>query len=656
MSLASGARLGPYEIVAPLGVGGMGQVFKGRDTRLNRTVAIKVIAAGAASTPEWSARFEREAPAVAALDHPHICGIFDVGDAGGTPFLVMPLLDGETLASRLEGGRVPLDETIRIARDIASAVAAAHEHGIVHRDLKPANIMLTRNGAKLLDFGLAKLTEPSPVSISSSSRLDTTGHGTARGTILGTLHYMSPEQVEGRQVDSRTDVWALGVVIYEMTSGARPFEGDTPASLLSAILKDEPLPLMRRSGSTPPLLDRLLGRCLAKIPADRWRSAADLGEALGWIADGGSAVDARAVPSAGWRRILPLAVAGTAIAGAMALLPGWSAHRRETSPPSMQLALTIPPNLSFSSPPASVVAPQLATSPDGRHVVFAASPSGGQPMLWLRRLGDAQPQALAGTEGAIYPFWSPDSRSLGFFTQGRLKVIDLAGGPARTLSDSPLDSRGGSWSPNGTILFAPTANGGLSRVPAAGGPAVAATELDGGREENSHRFPSFLPDGEHFVYVTRGIRPDNWGVSLGTLGSTKGTALGVRTDWSAQGLAPESLFFSQAGTLMRQPFDLARLTITGEAVPIARGIGGTTTGYAAFSASAAGTLAYAPALVLPGQLRWFSRSGVAENTVGVADEYLDFELSPDGRTVAMSRVQTARTRRMSGCSTSRAAS
>ena len=641
MTLSPGARLGPYEVVAALGAGGMGEVYKARDTRLDRTVAIKVLPGEVAGDSDLRARFEREARAVAALDHPHICGIYDVGSVDGTHYLVMPHLEGQTLAARLEKGPLPLDQALKIAVEIADALDKAHRQGIIHRDLKPANIMLTKTGPKLLDFGLAKLRPQSgPVSMSGMTRMATRAPETAKGTILGTVQYMAPEQVEGKDVDARTDIWALGAVMYEMVTGTRPFTGDTPASVIGAILKDEPPPVSSRQPLTPAMLDRVVARCFEKDPDSRWQSAADLLLVLKWGGDGAQGPSATAPRrSSGLRVVLPFAAAGVLLIGILTLLPGWWAHRGETPPNVLQLSVLAPPGTAFSSPPASVVAPQIAISPDGRMVAFVAEAPRGRPSLWVRSLGNSTGQPLPGTEDAIYPFWSPDSRSLGFFAQGKLKTIEIAGGPPRTLSDAALDSRGGTWGPDGTILFARAAHDGIFRIAArTGGTASEVTKFDESRDENSHRFPAFLPDGRHFLYTTRSARQEHWGVSLASLDSPIGTPLIERTEWSAQFAHPGYILFLRAGTLMAQPFDLRRMSVTGEAIELAGDVGATTTGYAAFSASDTGVIVHAKHIGLPGELRWFDRSGNSTGTVGTPAEYLDFELSPDQKTVAVSRV------------------
>jgi serine/threonine protein kinase len=618
----------------------MGHVYRARDTRLDRSVAIKLLSSDIAGDADSRARFEREARVVAALDHPHICGIFDVGDAGGAHFIVMPFLDGQTLAARLGRGSLPLDQSVRIASEIADALDAAHRHGIVHRDLKPANIMLTRSGAKLLDFGLAKLKpQAGPISMSAMAQLATDAPGTARGIIMGTIQYMSPEQVEGKDADSRSDIWALGAVIYEMATGARPFQGDSPASVIGSILKDEPAPIGDRQPAAPPMLDRIVSRCLMKDRDERWQSAADLRQALTWITlSSGSHPAMPATSSGGVRRYLPVAAAAAFLIGALAMVPGWWAHRLEKAPQVLQLTMPPPPNTVFSSPPASVVTPQIATSPDGLQIAFVAQAPRSRPGLWVRRLDAADAQLLRGTEDATYPFWSPDNRSIGFFARGKLKIVDVAGGPARTLSDAPLDSRGGAWAQDGTIIFSPMGLSGLFRISATGGNATKATEFDQSREEISHRFPSFLPDGRQFLYVTRGERQENWAVSIASVDSPIGRPLIRNTEWAAQYVAPGYLLFLRGSTLMAQPFDLGRLSTTGDAVVVANDVGTTTTGYATFSASHTGVIAYARPIGVLGELRWFDRAGIPAATVGTAAEYLDFEIAPNEQAVAVSRV------------------
>lgn len=651
MALSSGTRLGPYEIQQPLGAGGMGEVYRARDTRLDRSVAIKILAPEIAGDPAARARFEREARAIAALEHPNICGIHDVGEVEGTHYLVMPLLEGETLAARLARGPVPLDQALKTAAEIADALDKAHRQGVVHRDLKPANIMLTKSGAgsthaphaTLLDFGLAKLRGQNPISMSTMGAGVTTSPGTAHGTILGTLHYMAPEQVEGRDADARSDIWALGAVLYEMLTGVRPFAGETPASVIGAILKDTPPPVSARQPLSPAALDQLIASCLAKDPDERWQSAGDVRRGIDLVRD--RPVASSVAPRASVRgpgRWWWLGAAGALAAGLLALVPDWLAHRGEGPPPLLQLSVLPPPGTVLSSPPASVVAPQVALSPDGRQVAFVAQPVGGRPLLWVRSLGSRDAHSLRGTEDAFYPFWSPDGRSLGFFSQGRLMVIDVAGGPPRTLTDAaPLDSRGGTWGAEGTIVFAGE-RGGLLRVPASGGATMPATMLDESRGETTHRFPSFLPDGRRFLYAvrTRSSGEEGLGIALGSLDTQQpGTPIIPRTAWGAQFATPGYVLFIRAATLFAQPFDTERQTVTGDAVALAEEVGATTTGYAAFSVSRAGALVHAKPLVLPGQLQWFDRTGRPLGAVGDPAEYLDFELSPDEQTLAIGRIE-----------------
>ena len=436
--------------------------------------------------------------------------------------------------------------------------------------------MLTKTGSRLLDFGLAKLRpEPGPVSMSGMTRMATPAPETAHGTILGTVQYMAPEQVEGKEADARSDIWALGAVIYEMVTGTRPFRGDTPASVIGSILKDEPPSLSSRQPLIPAMLDRVVARCLEKDPDSRWQSAADLQVALTWVDDRAfvSTTSAARRSPGGLRLWLPRAVAGLLLIGAGAVVAGWWAQRGEVKPELLQLSVLPPPQMTFASPPASVVAPQIAMSPDGRQIAFVAEGPRGRPGLWIRPLSDSEARLLRGTEDAIYPFWSPDGRSLGFFAQGKLKTVEIGGGPPRTLSEAPLDSRGGTWSRDGTILFAPAATSGIFRIPATGGTATQLTMFDASRAENSHRFPSFLPDGRHFLYTTRSERQEFWGVSIASLDAPVGRPLVDRTEWSAQIAQPGYLLFLRAGTLMAQPFDLNRLSLTGEATAIASGVG-----------------------------------------------------------------------------------
>ena len=464
LTLTSGTRLGPYEITAQIGAGGMGEVYKAKDTRLDRTVAIKVLPSYFGTDPGLRQRFDREARAVAALDHPHICGIYDVGEANGTHFFVMPYLDGQTLATRLEKGALLLDHALKFAAEIADALDKAHRQGIVHRDLKPANIMLTKAGAKLLDFGLAKLKAPvGPISMSGMTRLATSAPGTAHGTILGTVLYMAPEQVEGKDADARSDIWGLGAVVYEMTTGTRPFTGDTPASVIGAILKDTPPSISTRQPLAPQVLDSVVERCLAKDPDERWQSIGDVGRMLEWIASH-QAADAQGHtrPRHTWRERTAWIAATTLLLIALAFAAPW---RRPAVPTGdvVRLSVNPPDRMTFTEHAiATVPTPQFALSPDGRSIAFVATAPGLRPTLWLRSWEDVVARVLPGTENASEPFWSPDSRWIAYFDElGRLKKVAVSGGTAQTITGGSSDPRGASWGVNDTILFG-TGSGGVT--------------------------------------------------------------------------------------------------------------------------------------------------------------------------------------------------
>ena len=639
MSLTAGVRLGPYEILSPLGAGGMGEVYKARDTRLDRTVAIKILPTELARDPGLRARFEQEARAIAALDHPHICAVHDVGDHEGTRYLVMQYLDGETLAARLARSPLPIDQALKIAIDIADALDKAHRAGIVHRDLKPANVMLMRSGgasapptAKLLDFGLAKLRGAAgPISMSGMTRLATPAPGTAQGMILGTVHYMAPEQVEGREADARADIWALGVVLYEMLTGNRPFDGASAASVIGSILKDTPPSLASRQPLAPPLLDHVLARCLEKDRDERWDSARDLRRELEWLA---SSTSSRSEPASSHRprtRALLAAVCGIAIGGLivaaiMSLRSGGADSDR-----LMTFDIMAPPRTTFSSPEATLPTPQIALSPDGKWLVFVARGIGTSPMLWLRPIDGTAASEMRGTDEAEYPFWSPDSRFIGFFAQGKLKRIDVRSGSAQNVCDA-VDPRGGSWSRDNVIAFGLNQTG-LWKVSASGGEPSRLTTLAAG--ETGHRWPSFMPDGQHLLFVVRSGRQDNGTIFISAI----------------DGSDRKRLFSSQFGalyvngyvlsltndTLSAQRFDLTQRVPVGEPAPIATHVAGSTVLYGSFTASDTGMPAFAPDTNAEMQLAWFNREGRPLATVGPPRDYADVTLMPDGRRVLVTR-------------------
>ncbi len=632
MSLTPGTRLGPYEIVAPIGSGGMGEVYKARDTRLDRVVAVKILNAQIAAGTDARERFEREARVISRLSHPHICPLFDVGDEHGMAFLVMEYLEGETLADRLRKTPLTLTETLRVGIEIAGALDAAHRHGVVHRDLKPGNVMLTKTGAKLLDFGLAKVGAVAGV-VSGASMMPTTPPNlTAQGTIIGTFQYMSPEQLEGKEADTRTDIFAFGAVLFEMATGRKAFQGATQASLIGAILKDTPVPVSSIIATAPPALDFVIRKCLAKAADDRWQTVRDLVSQLEWIAQGGSPAGAEALvapasAARGYRASARAAWAAAVMFAGVALALAWLHFGRTTAPAAViGFQFAPPPDTTFS---ASITAPFQAVSPDGRRIAFIVIRN-QQNVLAVRPLDSVQVQVLAGTEQAVLPFWSPDSRSIAFFAGGKLKKIDAKGGPPQTLCDA-TPGAGGTWNGDGTILFSTGTNRGLSRVPAAGGNPVAATTLDAKLTEASHRLPWFLPDGRHFLYLAE----PPLAVYVGVLGSNDRVKL-FSADSKAI-YADGHLLFVRQGTLLAQPFDAGRLETTGEQFLVAENVAhNLANGFAAFSASSNGVLTYRTGGSSGelAQLRMHDRSGRPMGDIGPPATYFGIDVSPDGHRVA----------------------
>ena len=637
MALTSGTRLGPYEIHSLLGAGGMGEVYRARDGRLNRDVAIKILATDIADDGQRLARFEREAHAVAKLDHPHVCGIHDVGEAGGVHYLVMPLLDGETLEHRLEKSPLPIAPALRLAIEIADALNAAHKLGVVHRDLKPANIFLVRRSgstpqARLLDFGLAKLSSPSgAISLSTMEQAPT--KGTAQGTILGTFHYMSPEQVEGRDADHRSDIWSLGVVVYEMVAGTKPFAGDTAASVIGAILKDTPPAISKRQPLVPASLERIIAACLRKDPEERWQSAADLKHELEWIASGDIPLPERGVSGRRW----PVAVALAAglLFGAPA---AWMWQRQLAVPPNIPqrpvvFTVQAPAGLSLAGPAASASAPQLALAPDGQSLAFVVSDMQGVTHLWLRPLDQTAGRLLRGTEGASDPFWAPDSRRIGFFAQGTLKWVAIDDeAPPQSIGRVLQDSRGGAWGPQDVILIYGAKSAALNRVALAGG---QLDELSLGLAVGMARWPEYLPDGS-LLFQTRHAEPERRGIYVMRPDSGQPRRL-IGSDWAGH-YGSEHLLFLNGATLMAQPFDLRSGALTDSAQVVANEIGGSSTAYGSFSVSSNGVLAYTAGLSSQSELRWLDRQGRASDALIEPGDFVDFSLSPDQSQLAFSRV------------------
>ena len=638
MTLTGGTRLGPYEILAPLGAGGMGEVYRAKDTRLDRTVAIKVLRSHLSDNADMHQRFEREARAVSALNHPHICTLHDIGHQDGMDYLVMEFIEGESLADRLAKGALPAEQVFRYAIQIADALDKAHRAGIVHRDLKPGNIMLTKSGAKLLDFGLAKLQSSGPVLVSGLTSLPTELHPlTGEGTILGTFQYMAPEQLEGKEADHRTDLFAYGAVVYEMATGKRAFTGRSQASLIGAILKDNPPPISATQPMAPPALDRVVRKCLAKDPDERWQSAHDLMDELTWIAETDSqASKPDAVAAGRTKRERAAWMALTALLMVAALILAIAYFQRAPAEVRAVRFFILPPeNSRFVS--AGINGGPVTVSPDGRRLAFVATTAEGQRLLWVRSLDALSPQGLTGTEGASFPFWSPDSRFVGFFADGKLKRIEASGGPALTLCDAP-QGRGGTWNRDGVIVFAPNETGALHRVSASGGLASAITKLDEAQGENAHRWPCFLPDSQHFLYVGRTVTGETGAVYVASLEST-GTKLLLRANSNVT-YSQGYLLFGREGTLMAQPFDAKGLETVGGAFPIAQQIQYNSSGTrGVFSVSENGVLAYQTGSVVEGsQLSWFDRNGKALGVLGDLADYRNPHLSPDEKRAAVSVV------------------
>ncbi|HKW96516.1 MAG TPA: protein kinase [Bryobacteraceae bacterium] len=640
MALSSGTRLGPYEVLSPLGAGGMGEVYRARDTRLDRTVAIKVIPADWTASPERRLRFEREAKAVSSLNHPNICALYDVGQQNGTDFLVMEHLEGETLADRLARGPLAPDLLLRHAIEIASALDQAHRHEIVHRDLKPANIMITKSGAKLLDFGLAKLREKSEVPAATALATRTQAL-TTEGTLVGTFQYMAPEQLEGKEADTRSDIFAFGAVLYEMATGRKAFEGKSQASVIAAILAAEPPAVSALQPTAPAAVDHIVRSCLAKDPDERGQSMHDVLLELKWAA--GSVSQTGVAPPAVPRRMNRERVAwisATAVLLLVSLLLS-VVLLRQRAPEARPVRFSVYPPEKVLFGPWTVAGPVLV-SPDGQRLAFVGSGSNGNE-LWVRELDSSTPQLLPGTRGATYPFWSPDSRYLAFFADGKLKKIPVAGGPPQTLCDA-VDGRGGAWatgkSGEGVIIFAPAAQSGIFRVPAGGGEATAITKLDTARHEASHRFPEFLPDGRHFLFVITLESMENTAIFSADIESP-GDGRNIKrlmANSSRVSYAPPGyLLFVRENTLLAQPFDPGRLAFSGEPTAIAEHVsGGGIRNTADFSVARTGVLAWRNEMKAEAYaLYWVDRHGKQVPGLDFKEPFTMPMLSPDGKRVAL---------------------
>jgi eukaryotic-like serine/threonine-protein kinase len=629
MALAPGTRLGPYEILAPLGAGGMGEVYRARDTRLERTVAIKILPTQFSSDPVRKQRFDREAKTISSLNHPHICILYDVGNQDGVDYLVMECIEGETLAKRLEKGPLALDHVLKYGAQIADALDKAHQNGVVHRDFKPGNIMLTTTGAKLLDFGLARPTATPATLATLTAMAPAQSPMTHEGTLVGTFQYMSPEQVEGKELDGRSDIFSLGAVLYEMLTGKRAFEGKSHLSVMSAILEKEPQAISAMKPLTPPVLDHAILRCLAKNREERWQRALDLGLELKWLAESGLGARAATSPRrlrAGWDRL------AWALAASMALIAAALAFTRfnnKQSPEAHVVRFTISPPQNgtyvFNGVEGGAV-----LSPDGRSVAFLSRVD-KVTLLWVRALDTFASRPLPGTEGVVSAFWSPDSSNLGFFTQDKLKRIATSGGPAQILCEVH-DSRGGSWGQLDVILFIRVV-GGVYRVSASGGVPERVTTLNAGRLEVTHRWPFFLPDGMHFFFMASplgGVYPEN-SFYVGSLDGKEPKFLFHGSSPIAYAMG--HVLYIEDRILMARRFDLKRLDLNGDAFPLAENIlFNPIISNGVFSASQSGTLLYQQgSLTGSVSLLMFDREGRQLSSVGDPGAYTGPRLSPDGK-------------------------
>ena len=636
MPLAPGTRLGPYEITAALGAGGMGEVYRARDRRLERTVAIKVLPSQFSADVLRKQRFEREAKTISQLNHPHICTLHDIGSQDGIEYLVMECVEGETLAKRLEKGPLPLEQVLKYGAQIADALDKAHRSGVVHRDLKPGNIMLSSTGAKLLDFGLAKPVMALASVNTLTAAVTQSSPMTEVGMVIGTFQYMSPEQIEGKDLDGRSDIFSLGAVLYEMLTGHRAFQGKSQLSVASAILEKDPPPISTLKPLAPFSLDHAIRRCLAKDPEERWQTARDLALEIKWLAESGSHPSLQSSGPGLSRRTRWGAVV---VWGAVSLLlVALSAlvilNLKPSSPPLRvnRFTITLPPGQQLAGLDGG---PAVALSPDGTYLAYVARKDGAQ-LLYLRSMDSFDSRPISGTEDAVCPFFSPDGQWLGFFAGSKLKRVSVNGGPAQTLGNVPM-GRGATWSEKGMIAFAPTNNSSLRQMSDAGGTSQPVTHFDKG--EVGHRWPDFMPDGKALLFAAAATN-FNWNHAQVVVQSL---ATGERRNLIQEATNPRyatsgHLIYAQGAALVVAPFDVKQLTTTGAGVPIVEGVlQSTNTGAAQYSISATGSLAYVPGNVLSTQstLVWVSRNGIEQPMSAPARAYIFPRISPDGGRVAV---------------------
>jgi Tol biopolymer transport system component len=628
----------------------MGEVYRARDTKLGRDVAIKVLPAAFSADVDRLRRFEQEAQAAGALNHPNVLVIYHIDTHDGAPYIVSELLEGETLRERMSGKSLPQRKAIDYALQTAHGLAAAHEKGIVHRDLKPDNLFVTKDGrVKILDFGLAKLTGAGD-GTQSQTEVPTRRIDTDPGVVMGTLGYMSPEQLRGRVADHRSDIFSFGAILYEMLSGKRAFHGESTADTMSAVLREDPPDLSSTNKTIAPALERVVNHCLEKNPEERFHSASDLAFAIealsGTQGSGATTISTVAASEAsrlglsrklfdrlGWIAAALFLVSTVALAALYF-------RRAEPRAETMRFSLPVPEKATFGD--------EHALAPDGSRVVFVATGGDGRVRsLWVRALDTAVPRQLPGTEEASFPFWSPDSRFIGFFAGNKLKKIDASGGPAQTLAEASSEARGGAWGPDGTIIFTPGFTSPLYKVSASGGATELVTQLDGSRRQTSHRWPSFLPDGRRFLYFSRSNEKEAEGIYVGSLDSKESKFLLNTTLLAAYapdtpGGATGHLLFIRDKMLVAQPFDAARVQLSGEPVMVAEGVltfpgEGGPSAYAAFSVSANGYLTYLTGKESLTQMGWFDRAGTSLTTIGAPDDSHEPALSPDGKRIMIGR-------------------
>ena len=645
MTLNAGATLGPYKIESPLGAGGMGEVYLARDTRLDRTVAIKILPSHLSENSEAKQRFDREARMISLLNHPNICTLYDVGHQDGVDYLVMEHLEGETLADRLRKGPLPIAQLLKCSIEICDGLEKAHRSGVVHRDLKPGNIMLTKTAAKLMDFGLAKAsiaTAGSATNLTVTLSTPAQSHPlTAQGSVVGTFQYMAPEQIEGREADARSDIFAFGAVLYEMATAKRAFEGKTAASAMAAVLERDPAPISSVQPASPLALDRLVKTCLAKDPDERWQTAHDVKLQLKQIAEGGSQTSVaipgveRKHPGAKWGWV---AASILSIVAALALGTAYLAEQK--TPPLLRFEVTPPPKMQFNV--AGDNAGPAVISPDGRLIVFSASGIGAAAQLYARSLDSLSVQPLPGTEGGLFPFWSPDSKSIAFFTADKLKRVEISGGQPVSICDATL-GRGGTWGDDGTIIAALSYNTGLWRVSAKGGTPVALTKPDN-VQYSSHRWPTFLPDGQHFLYMAvNHTNPNSADIGV-FFASLDGKENRLLVHAAANAIyASGYLLYPRENSLVARPFDPAKGKFIGDAESLGENVQfDAATWRTNLSASSNGMLVYASAAASRNDvLNWYDRDGKELGRLDDPGAFQEVQLSPDQSALALTDQNTA---------------